>query len=129
MTEVRAVIRAETTVRHSPFPVLPIKGREFLRFPFGENEARCFAVQYVNETACNPYPTAKIRIISKLTMQKAKKMLYFCQYSFCQQLVMIPLVAEETILVALGVDNPGVVRLLFFIETAADGHLLVAVWL
>jgi hypothetical protein len=42
---------------------------------------------------------------------------------------MIPLVAEETILVALGVDNSGVVRLLFLIETAADGHLLVAVWL
>ena len=54
-------------------------------------------------------------------------MLYFCQYSFCQQLVMIPLVAEETILVALGVDNPGVVRLLFFIETAADRHFLVAI--
>ena len=104
-----------------------VAGKEFLRFPFGENEARCFAVQYVNEMACNPYPTAKIRIISKLTMQKAKKMLYFCQYSFCQQLVMIPLVAEETILVALGIDNPGVVRLLFFIDTAADGHFLVAI--
>jgi len=47
MTEVRASCSAETTVRHSPFPVLPIKGREFLRFPFGENEARCFAFSIV----------------------------------------------------------------------------------
>ena len=76
-----------------------------------------------------PHPTAKIVNLFEMTMLKAKKMLYFCQYSFCQQLVLIPLVAEEAILVALGVDNPGVVRLLFFIETAADGHLPVAVWL
>ncbi len=58
---------------------------------------------------------------------KSEKNAILLSNSFCQQLVMIPLVAEETILVALGVDNSGVVRLLFFIETAADGHLLVTV--
>ena len=58
---------------------------------------------------------------------ESEKNVILLSKSFCQQLLMIPLVAEETILVALGVDNSGVVRLLFFIEAAADGHLLVAV--
>lgn len=73
-----------------------------------------------------PNLLAKIHNLFLTTMLKAKKNILLSN-SFCQQLVMIPLVAEEAILVALGVDNPGVVRLLLFIETAADGHLLVAV--
>ena len=50
MTEVRAYDSAETTARHSPPSSLQpsvVAGKEFLRFPLGENEARCFAVQYV----------------------------------------------------------------------------------
>lgn len=43
MTEVRAYGSAETTARHSPPSSLQpsiVAGKEFLRFPFGENEAR-----------------------------------------------------------------------------------------
>ena len=62
MTEVRARMRGNNYTTFPTFSFLPpvIAGKEFLRFPFGENEARCFAVQYVNETAYHPYPTAKI---------------------------------------------------------------------
>lgn len=114
-------------IPHLHFLPTFVAGKEFLRFPIGENEARCFAFSKSFGRWPKPHPTAKIVNLFEMTMLKAKKMLYFCQYSFCQQLVLIPLVAEETILVALGVDNSGVVRLLFFIETAADGHFLVAI--
>ena len=45
MTEVRACKRG---INRTTFPIFIL---EVLRFPFGENEALCFAVQYVNETA------------------------------------------------------------------------------
>lgn len=73
MTEVHARKRGNNCTTFSVFKL------EVLRFPFSENEARCFAVQYVNETVYNPNLFANIRIISELTMQKAKKVAFFCQ--------------------------------------------------
>lgn len=45
MTEIRACKRGNNCIT---FPIFIL---EVLWFPFGENEALCFAVQYVNETA------------------------------------------------------------------------------
>ena len=131
MTEVRAYDSAETTARHSPPSLLPpivVGGKEFLRFPFGENEARCFAVQYVklDDGRCHVL-LAKIVNLFETTILSSEKVILLSNSS-CQRLVvMVSLITQEPILVALGVDNPGIVRLLFFIETAADGHLLVAI--
>ena len=52
MTEVRA-ITTRKQLYHIPHLRYHVRFRSqgVLRFPFGENEALCFAIQYVNETA------------------------------------------------------------------------------
>jgi len=52
MTEVRAITTRKQlhNITHLHFQVR-FRRQGVLRFPFGENEALCFAIQYVNETA------------------------------------------------------------------------------
>ena len=52
MTEVRAIMTRKQLydIPHLHFHVR-FSRQGVLRFPFGENEALCFAIQYVNETA------------------------------------------------------------------------------
>ena len=50
MTEVRAVIRAETTVRHSPFPVLPTGRQGVSQVPVWWEWSTVLRFQYVNRT-------------------------------------------------------------------------------
>ena len=45
-----------------------------LRFPFGENEALCFTILYVNETARSRYLLTKLQNICYKTTLKAKKL-------------------------------------------------------
>ena len=51
MTEVRAMVTRKQlhNIPHLHFQVR-FHRQGVLRFPFGENEALCFAIQYVNET-------------------------------------------------------------------------------
>ncbi len=53
MTEVRALERGNNCTTFPTFTLQPtvVVGQGVLRFPFGENEAHCFAFQYINETA------------------------------------------------------------------------------
>ena len=52
MTEVRAMVTRKQlyNIPRLHFHVR-FRRQGVLRFPFGENEALCFAIQYVNETA------------------------------------------------------------------------------
>ena len=63
---------AETTVRHSPPSYFVLaEDVEFLRFPFGENEARCFAFS-MSMISDKSDSTAKIYNLFELTMLLSK---------------------------------------------------------
>lgn len=76
MTEVRAIVTRKQLhiIPHLHFHVR-FRRQGVLRFPFGENEALCFAIQYVNETAHGKYLLAKIQNLYNKTTLKAKKLL------------------------------------------------------
>jgi len=67
---------AETTAQHSPPSYFALaEDEEFLRFPFGENEARCFAfsMSMISDKSDSP---AKINNLFELTMLLSN--FFFC---------------------------------------------------
>lgn len=75
MTEVRAIVTRKQ-LHHIPHLRYHVRFRRqgVLRFPFGENEALCFAIQYVNETTRGRICGQRYNIFCNETTLKAKKL-------------------------------------------------------
>ena len=82
MTEVRAIVTRKQ-LHHIPHLHFHVRysRQGVLRFPFGENEALCFAIQYVNETAHGRICWQRYKIFVTKQHLKAKKVVIFCQNS------------------------------------------------
>ena len=122
MTEVRAVIRAETTVRHSPFPVLPTGRQGVSQVPVWWEWSTVLRFQYVNQTVAEA--TSMCKDSESFWNDNA------FERKSCSS-VDIPI--RRSVHVAFDAEEPelqaivelGVLRMTF--KAAADGHLLEVV--